>query len=344
MKNTLSAPALCVNISHAEKIRKDLIKQNLLRTDLKIKKDESYIYFPVKDTSYNHTNNRIVEMNFKQYNITPKSYKDVVNIPNSFKTLLPSSYDVTGDIIVLKLPENLLIYKEEIGKALLISNKNCKTVCLSQPVSGEYRTRTVSVIAGIHKTTTIHKEYNLSFSLDIKDMYFSVRLAGERKYVAGCVNKGEVVVDLFAGVAPFSVMIAAYAHPKIVYAVEKNPKAVVYAKQNCKINRVLDCVEVLCIDAKNASEHINQKADRIIMNLPFSSLDFFNTALQLINDTSVIHYYDILRQDEFENRLTQLNHIANKSGIKLRVDCLRKIKSYAPREFYIGLDITATKK
>jgi tRNA (guanine37-N1)-methyltransferase len=342
---SITVAALCVKLQKAEKIRKDLLQRNLLRTDLKIRKDDTFIYFPLKKIIKNDDNNStITDMKFQYYTKTAKSYKDIVQLPKHLKKILPSSYDSIGDIIVIKLSDLLLNYTKEIGDALLKSNKNIKTVCLSQPVRGEYRTRNISVIAGIHKTTTTHKEYNLLFSLDVKDMYFSVRLANERRYIAGCVKDNEVVVDLFAGVAPFSIMIAAYAKPKVVYAFDKNPYAVAYAKKNCTINRVLDCVEVVCIDSKKASEYVKQSADRIIMNLPFSSLDFFSTALGLIKDTAVIHYYDILSKNDVENRFVQLRSIADKLDIHLCFDCLRKIKSYAPREFYIGLDITATKK
>ena len=60
---------------------------------------------------------------------------------------------------------------------------------------------------------------------------FLLDLASERKRVAGLVKPGEIVVDMFAGVAPFSIMIARYAKPKIVYAIDKNKEAIILAER-----------------------------------------------------------------------------------------------------------------
>ena len=83
---------------------------------------------------------------------------------------------------------------------------------------------------------------------------------------------------MFAGVAPFSIMMAKYADPEIVYAIDKNKEALKYAKQNIKRNNVLDRVEVINADAKEVPNILQKKADRIIMNLPLSSHLFFVSA------------------------------------------------------------------
>ena len=274
----------------------------------------------------------------------PKSYKELLNIPENFKNKLPTSYDVIGDILILKLDHELISFKTEIGCALLKVNKNIKTVCLTKPVKGELRTRDMEIIAGENSTETIHKEFGLKFKVDVKKAYFSPRLANERKHVTELVKDGEIVVDMFAGVAPFSIMIAKHANPKIVYAFDKNEDAVRYANDNIKINNVLDKVEAIHIDAKESQEILNQKgikANRIIMNLPFSSYLFFETALKIVASSCEIHYYDILKEDAIDAKINDLKGLAKKNKIALKKFDIRKIKTYAPREFYIGIDITA---
>ena len=282
----------------------------------------------------------------RQISNKPKSYKELLNIPDDLKNKLPTSYDIVGNILILKLDPELICFKSEIGDALLKVNKNIKTVCLTKPVKGELRTREMEIISGENSTETIHKEFGLRFKVDVKKTYFSPRLATERKHVTELVKYGEIVVDLFAGVAPFSIMIAKYAKPKIVYAFDKNKDAVRYAKENIKINNVLDKVEVMHIDAKKSKGVLNQqgvKANRIIMNLPFSSYLFFETALKLVADSCIIHYYDILKEDAIDARIYYLKNVADESKINLANFDVRKIKTYAPREFYIGVDITAKK-
>ena len=67
----------------------------------------------------------------------PKSYKELLNLPDNLKEKLPTSFDVVGNILILKLDPELLNYKVEIGEILHKVNKNVKTVCLTRPVKGE---------------------------------------------------------------------------------------------------------------------------------------------------------------------------------------------------------------
>jgi tRNA (guanine37-N1)-methyltransferase len=338
---------ICIHLRYAEKTRKYLSEKKLIRNDLKIEKDEHFIYFPVKSTPKEINSYKVIKKEFKEIEKKPTSYKKIIKIPDKFKQELPTSYDIIGNIILIKLPENLLKYQREIGKALLESKKNIKTVCLVEPVTGEYRTRKIQVIAGEKNTKTIYKEHGLTFELDIKNTYFSPRLATERKRISSLVKHGETIVDMFTGVAPFPVMIAKYANPKIIYAIDKNKHAVEYAKQNTIRNNVLDKIEVINADATDISQVLlkkNVKADRIIMNLPFSAYNFFKNALEIIADTCIIHYYDILKEEEIPERIKNLKKIAEKKHISLENLKVKKIKTYAPREFYIGIDITAKKK
>ena len=280
------APGIRVERKDAESVRRYLRERNLLRNNLLLKRDKENVYFPIQDTqgktllSY-----PIILEIFEEKKRKPASYKDIVKVPKEFQEVLPSSYDVIGDIILIKLTQDLQPYKKEIGDALLKAHSNIRTVCQTAPVSGELRTRKVTVIAGEHKTRTVHSEYGLSFHVDVQTTYFSPRLASERRRVAALVHPGEIVIDLFAGVAPFSIMIARYAKPRLVYAVDLNKEAVDLAFENVKQNHVLETVEVIHGDAQNITKMIQEKADRIIMNLPFSAHRFFSTALSIAKKT-----------------------------------------------------------
>jgi len=338
---------ICVPFKDAEKIRRYLYEKKLLRTDVLLSKDKEYICFPIKEVPKELTSYNFIKKSFKKKETKPNSYKEMTLVPEKLKHKLPTSYDIIGDIILAKLPKNLIKYQKEIGESLLKSNKNIKTVCLTESVSGEFRTRNIKVIAGEERTITTHTEYRLTFNVDVKNTYFSPRLATERKRVASLVKQGEIVVDMFAGVAPFSIMIAKYANPKIIYAIDKNLEAVKYAQENVRRNNLLDKIDVIHADAKEVPDILNKKdvkADRIIMNLPFSAYLFFKYALKVSRSNSIIHYYDILSEEKIENRLDSLKKIAEKNKTTLTNLDVRKIKTYAPREFYIGIDITARKK
>jgi len=341
------AKGICVKLEDGDKIRKLLFKKNQVRRNLKIKKDEKFIYIPVEKIPKELQSYKVEDIEFEKINAKPRSYKDIISISDNLKNELPTSYDIVGDIILIKLKEELLNYKKEIGEALLKVNKKIKTVCLIEPVKGELRIRDLEIIAGIKKTKTIHHEYGLKFELDVSKTYFSPRLSTERKRVASFVKPNEIVVDMFTGVAPFPIMIAKYANPKIIYAIDKNKNAVSYAKKNIFLNNLFDKIEILCIDSKKVKYILDkrkQKADRIIMNLPFSSFSYFKHALQIISYVCVIHYYEILNEEKIEERIDELKKIANQNNILISITNIRKIKTYAPREFYIGIDITAKHK
>ena len=335
-----------VKLDQAEKVRKYLFEKNLIRNDFKIERDDKFVYFPVKKITDELDSYKSVEKNFKKINKNLKSYKEILLIPDKIKQELPTSFDIIGNIILIKLENNLLNYKKKIGESLLQTNRNIKTVCLIRPVEGELRIRDLEVIAGEKRTTTFYKEYNLEFEVDISKTYFSPRLSTERKRIADLVKPNEIIVDMFAGVAPFSIMIAKYAHPRIIYALDKNKHAINCAKRNIKRNNLLDKIEVIHTDAKQTQNILNQKkqrANRIIMNLPFSAHSYFKYALKIISNICVIHYYDILEEKNIEEGIKDLKKIANKNQISLTKFNLRRIKTYSPREFYIGIDITAKK-
>jgi tRNA (guanine37-N1)-methyltransferase len=337
---------LQIEKSQAEKIRKYLIEHDLLIKNLKINRDEKFIYFPIRDLPKSNIKYKLLKMKFKKIKEIPKSYKEIALIPKELKDKLPTSYDIIGNIIIIKLPNELIKYKNEIGNALLKLNKNIRTICLTSSISGELRTRNLEVISGEKITTTMHKEYGLKYFLDVSKTYFSPRLAEERKKVSGLVKPGEIIVDMFAGIAPFSIMIAKYAEPKIIYAFDKNKYAIEFAKKNVKLNNVIDKIDVILADSKNVKKILDEKElkiNRIIMNLPFLAHKYLPYALQLISDKCLIHYYDIIEEKQLKERLKELGKIGNKHRISFIKHNIRKIKTYSPREFYIGIDITAKK-
>ena len=92
-----------------------------MRKDLKIYKNKEFIYFPIKKGLKDKKNSdlKIINMEFKKQEIASKTYKDIILIPEKLRHELPTSYDVIGDIILIKLSKDLLRYKREIGQALL---------------------------------------------------------------------------------------------------------------------------------------------------------------------------------------------------------------------------------
>lgn len=222
----------------------------------------------------------------------PRSLRHALESSLSSKELdlLPRSYDLIGDIAILDLPEELINKKNLIGGKLIETFKNINVVANKKSdVGKQYRTKEVEILAGDARTKTVHKEYGCRYMLDIRTAYFSPRLGTERMRVAAQVGEGERVLVMFAGVGPYAILIAKCAEPAEVVAVELNPDAVKYMKQNIKLNKV--DVKVIEGDVNVEVPNLGE-FDRIIMPLPKDAGDFLDVAIAALKKDGRMHYYD----------------------------------------------------
>jgi tRNA (guanine37-N1)-methyltransferase len=256
---------------------------------------------------------------------------------------LPRALDIVGDIAIIEIPPELKADERLIGEAILTVYKNVRTVLAKAgAVSGTYRLREFEVVAGENKTATLHKEYGCKYHVDIAKAYFSPRLSQEHNRVASLVQKGETVVDLFAGVGPFSVLIAKKNADAKVYAVDINPDAIEFLERNIRLNRVENRVISIQGDARQAvEERLMGVADRVIMNLPEKALEFVDTACKAIKPAGgIAHYYAFIRlPDSLENAQQRFSEAVEKAGKKVDAFLFAKtVRETAPYEWQIVLD------
>lgn len=219
-------------------------------------------------------------------------------LPPHLLASLPQALDVIGDIAIIEIPPELKPHQTLIGNAILSTHKNLKTVLAKAgAIGGTYRIREYSFIAGEPKTQTVHREYGCQYHVDLAKAYFSPRLGHEHWRVASLVGGGEVVADLFAGVGPFAVLIGKQNAAVKIYAVDLNPDAVELLKINVRVNRVDNRVFPVLGDARQvAATSLRGVADRVIMNLPESAIEFVDAAcLALKPAGGVVHFYGFIR-------------------------------------------------
>jgi len=229
-------------------------------------------------------------------------------------------------------------YAGQIGRAIMAVQKAVRTVCVDEGVKEEYRTRQIRVVAGEDTTETVHREYGLVFKMDVKSVFFSPRLATERDIVAKQVQPGETVVDMFAGIGPFSIMIAKTRQPRAVFAIDANPDAVRYMKENIALNKVPNVSPILG-DAREEVAKL-EPADRIIMNLPHSARDFLPDAISALKPGGVIHFYEIMEDSELEARTGMIADTAVMKGRVVRELARRTVKSYSPTMSFYAFDLS----
>ena len=120
--------------------------------------------------------------------------------------------------------------------------------------SGRLRKQKTKHLLGEKTKEALYRENDCVFRLNVDDVYFSSRLSNERKEIAKRIKKGEKVLVLFAGAAPYPVVIAKNSKAKIVYSNEINREANKYAKLNIELNNVKDKVVLIPGDIKKVAE------------------------------------------------------------------------------------------
>lgn len=157
------------------------------------------------------------------------------------------------------------------------------------------------------------------------------------------MQDGETVADLFAGVGPFSVLIGKRNLRVKVYAVDLNPDAVELLKVNVRVNRVENRVFPILADAREiAATKLKGTADRVIMNLPETAIDFVDAACNAIKPQGgVVHFYGFVRAPgSIENLKQRFSEAVEKNGRKVESFLYSKsIRETAPFESQIVLDV-----
>lgn len=202
-------------------------------------------------------------------------------------------------------------------------------------VKGTTRVRDLEFLAGEDDSVTIHKEHGARLKLDVREVYFSPRLATERKRVMESVNDGEKILDMFCGIGPFPIVIAKNKNVEIT-SVDINEEAIKYLNENIKLNKLKGNIETYCGDVREVSKSFNSKFDRIIMNLPGLAYTFLDVAFDLIDDNGIINYYEF--SDSYEQGIKRLEIAANAVGKKVEIINCRKVKSTSPGEWHVAID------
>ena len=250
------------------------------------------------------------------------------------------SYERLGDIVVVDEDDDGRA--RDIADAVVESDIPVGTVLnRASKVKGEQRVRDWDVLVG-DSTETVHREYGHEFALDLDAVYFSPRLATERHRVVEQVESGEQVFDMFAGVGPYAVPMAS-AGAEVV-ATDVNETAVAYLRDNADRNGVRERVTGIAGDVRDATDGHGDWADRIVMNLPHTAGDFLDTAVALAGDECVLHYYDIQHEDSRFDAGEAAIRDAAEPEYDVTVETRHTVRSYAPHEFNVVLDVRLTRR
>lgn len=256
---------------------------------------------------------------------------------------LRTSLDILGEIAIIEIPKELLKKERLIGRAVLKANPQLRAVFKkASVVKGEYRTRALKRIAGKGGTFTTYRENSCTFRFDAEKVFFTPRMSSERLRVAKQVKKGEVVLDMFAGVGPFAVLIAKTCpNASVVYAIDSNRFATSYLEESAAMNKVSHKIIIFTGDAREVvRQYLEGKADRVIMNLPKTNETFFKDALIALKSKGMLHFYTFASTEAQVTALIK----KNLKRCRYRILEIRKVRPYAPRIWNFVADIKVKRK
>jgi len=263
----------------------------------------------------------------------------------------PRSFDIVGNIAVVKLPESLLPYKRSIAEALISTNRHIETVLIqTSAVSGTLRLRRLAWIGGKRTWKTVHRENDCLFEVDLRKAYFSPRLSYERMRIARQVRPEEIVVNMFAGVGCFSIVIAKNSQAGKIFSIDINPDAWRYAKRNVLLNGVEDRVKVLLGEStKIVPSVLREAADRILMPLPLLADESLESAIKGLKPSGgTIHYYTHIHASKTEDPVAlawaRVQSILHGDGILICLREGREVRSISPHQYQVVLDIKIQKR
>jgi len=200
-------------------------------------------------------------------------------------------YDLIGEIAIVRE------CGENDAEEVLRRHKKVRTVYCTEGIEGPHRTPDLKLLAGPDVSVTVVKESGFNMEVDVRNAYYSPRLATERERVTALMGDCECALDMFCGVGPFSLHMARNGCD--VFAVDINEVAVLLARRNAKANDLDEKITTVVGDSHQAVPALARRGlrvDRIVMNHPTGALEFLDDALNVI-DRGTIHLYLMVAQE-----------------------------------------------
>lgn len=272
------------------------------------------------------------------------SLKDkLANATRIMKNLLPSSYQIIGNIILIKLPNvKKREQKKRIAESLMTIFPYVKTVCEITAIKGELREPKVRILAG-NGTDTIHREGSILYRLDVSKIMFSKGNLFERQRLIKKIKERETIIDMFAGIGYFSLGLAKFSKARRIISIEKNRIAFNYLKENIKLNNIKK-IKPMRGDCRRLAKDLKGKADRVIMGYLINTEKYLPFALTMLKKKGIIHFHNIYKEEHlWEKPVQEISNLVECFGYRYRIIEKRKVKSYAPRVWHVVIDVEIRK-
>ena len=235
----------------------------------------------------------------------------------------PSSHEFIGDMMVVRIDNEVAEYKSQIAEAKLRAHPHIRLVLRDDGVQGKFRIRELSPIGAregekIHleniphelcRTRVLIKEAGRSIVCDPTKAYFSTKLQSERletlalaKEMRSLLGRPLRVCDPFCGVGPaLATLLAETGLVCDALASDLNPDAVEllldnlrhwdrrkYPSEPAPLTRLFDDRVVGIADATMVCENpsLAGRWNLLLVNLPHRTIDLLPSLIPLLDRTS----------------------------------------------------------
>ncbi|MCS5627114.1 MAG: hypothetical protein NZ935_05995, partial [Planctomycetes bacterium] len=241
----------------------------------------------------------------------------------SHRDAWPSSHEFIGDMMVVRIDDEVADHSAAIAEAKLRSHPHIRLVLSDDGVQGEFRIRDLNpigarrgdeiLVGSIPKdlcvTRVFVRESGRSIVCDPTRAYFSTKLQSERleslvlaKQLRQTLERPLRVCDPFCGVGPaLATLLTEPGLSSDILAADLNPHAVEmlldnlrrwdrrpYPSEPLSLTRVYEDRIVGCADATTLCERpaIAGKWDLLIVNLPHRTIEILPSLIPLLDLTS----------------------------------------------------------
>jgi tRNA (guanine37-N1)-methyltransferase len=163
--------------------------------------------------------------------------------------------------------------------------------------------------------------------------------------IASLVEPGETIVNMFAGVGCFSIVIAKHVNNVKVYSIDINPVAIEFMKENVRLNRVYGSVLPILGDSKHViRDQLQRCADRVLMPLPEKAFEYLPVAVSALKRTGGwihVHAFEhVSKAEKIPEGLKQdLSKVFNRLDVSFDVCAVKVVRSTGPNWWQLVADV-----
>lgn len=241
----------------------------------------------------------------------------------------PHTWVILGKALFLRnLPvENKGRVGDIMGKVL-----DCESVYeITGRIQGETRKPTVTLITG-NGGEIVHRENGVSYCFDPEKIMFSPGNVNVRTLASEIDAEDRVIWDMFSGIGYFSIPVAKYGSPRVVYCTDINPLAIEYLRKGAAINGVsagLKAYSMNCLDFKP------DLPPEIIIMGNFDSQDYLGKVEEVAAPGATVIMHHLMESGKENDPHIAVAKIRGMLKRQFAVSDHRVVKSYSPRRWHV---------